>query len=481
MPDINLSSFQKYAQSFINLVKSTGETKVDAQTFQEKVTSDISIFEMLDQNGDGKISEDEVNTVLEADSDSDGIVTEREFMCMEQMKFKARRTVDKWFSLDINRDGHRSNVETRLGDYRMFEKLCETYTGLDASMTNEQLAKLYGIEEIVDDTKNATLESWLNDWLEDLTQEAKVKYGVELNNSQITVIKREYKKQLNTWLFKTGDNATENAPLYNSLNTTAYTRLITTDETESCCGGNIIPPPSSANKRACLPVFSNLEPTKEQMADIEKQIQNIDKQLETGEITLEKYNEEREKLFNFSNTSKEVKNRLAWAMFPVSQELKEINEEINREIKAKINSGEISEQEAKEYKEPIWARLSDETYQNYHQQYMQMRNMKASDFRELLKPENEQKRIEFEKNSSMTVKQIVDYIDIVERQIGAGKFDDDNWSVNAKQYKQIVFDINDTTGDEDRLRGKTRADIPENRQNLLRFLEEKGWLYEQFK
>ena len=168
-------------------------------------------------------------------------------------------------------------------------------------------------------------------------------------------------------------------------------------------------------------------------------------------------------------------------MFPVSQELKEINEEINREIKAKINSGEISEQEAKEYKEPIWARLSDETYQNYHQQYMQMRNMKASDFRELLKPENEQKRIEFEKNSSMTVKQIVDYIDIVERQIGAGKFDDDNWSVNAKQYKQIVFDINDTTGDEDRLRGKTRADIPENRQNLLRFLEEKGWLYEQFK
>ena len=24
------------------------------------------------------------------------------------------------------------------------------------------------------------------------------------------------------------------------------------------------------------------------------------------------------------------------------------------------------------------------------------------------------------------------------------------------------------------------TDVPENRQNLLRFLEEKGWLYEQF-
>ena len=35
--------------------------------------------------------------------------------------------------------------------------------------------------------------------------------------------------------------------------------------------------------------------------------------------------------------------------------------------------------------------------------------------------------------------------------------------------------------DEDKLQGKTRADIPENRQNLLRFLEEKGWLYQQFK
>ena len=117
----------------------------------------------------------------------------------------------------------------------------------------------------------------------------------------------------------------------------------------------------------------------------------------------------------------------------------------------------------------------------HHEHYQQLRNMKASDFIELLKPENEQRRIEFERNSSMTVQQIVDYIDIVEQQIGAGNFDNDNWSVNNEQYRQIVLEINGTVGDEDKLQGKTRADIPENRQNLLRFLEEKGWLYEQFK
>ena len=441
MADINLSSFQKHVQNFMNIVKSSGDAKVDEQTFAEKVTNDISIFKMLDQNHDGKISEDEINTVLQADSDDDGIVTEKEFACMEQMKFSAKREIDKWFSFDINRDGHISNVEDILAEKRLFSD-----TELEGAKTNEQLAKLYNLQEKIED-KNLILEGWLNNSIEELKQEAKEKYGIELSNNQIIILKNEQKKHLNTWLFKTGDNATSDAPLYNSLNNTAYTRLVTMQQTVSCCGGDIIPPPVTNDRNSCTFVFSDLS------------------------------------LENSLNSSEEVKNRLAWAMYPMSPELKEIKTQIDKEFQTKIDAGELTPEEAEEQKKEVsvWERVSDEDYHIHHEHYQQMRDMKASDFRELLKLENEQKRIEFEKHSSMTVKQIVDYIDIVEQQIGIGNFDNDNWSVNSTQYQQIVYGINGTVSDEDKLHGKTRVDIPENRQNLLRFLEERGWLKEQFK
>ena len=423
MSDINLNSFQKQIQTFMNHIKSTGETQVDEKTFLDKITNDRSIFCMLDQNRDGKISKDEMNAVFQANADNDGIVTNNEIRCMNDMKFFARRTVDKWFSLDVNRDGHWSNVEIKLGDKRMFEG-AKSDTSLDASMSNEQLSKLYNMKEKIEDPENKQLEDWLNSWLDDLKQEAKEKYGVELNDKQIIILKNEYKKQLNTWLLKTGDNATGNAPLYNSLNCTAYTRLVTTEQTVSCCGGDIIPPPAAPKKDICSEVFSDLEHE------------------------------------GASNSAKEVKNRLSWAMYktPPKEEL--------------ATSEDAS---------TVWQNMSDEQYNNYHQQYQQMRDMKASDFRELLKPENEQKRADFEKNSAMTVQQIVDYIDIVEQQIGIGNFDKEDWSVDSEQYMQISSAINGTAGDEPRLEGKTRADVPENRQALLKFLEEKGWLYEQFK
>ena len=423
MSDINLNSFQKQIQTFMNHIKSTGETQVDEKTFLDKITNDRSIFCMLDQNRDGKISKDEMNAVFQANADNDGIVTNNEIRCMNDMKFFARRTVDKWFSLDVNRDGHWSNVEIKLGDKRMFEG-AKSDTSLDASMSNEQLSKLYNMKEKIEDPENKQLEDWLNSWLDDLKQEAKEKYGVELNDKQIIILKNEYKKQLNTWLLKTGDNATGNAPLYNSLNCTAYTRLVTTEQTVSCCGGDIIPPPAAPKKDICSEVFSDLEHE------------------------------------GASNNADEVKNRLAWAMYktPPKEEL--------------ATSEDAS---------TVWQNMSDEQYNNYHQQYQQMRDMKASDFRELLKPENAQKRTDFEKNSAMTVQQIVDYIDIVEQQIGVGNFDKDDWSVDSEQYMQISSAINGTAGDESRLEGKTRADVPENRQALLKFLEEKGWLYEQFK
>ena len=156
MVDINLNSFQKHVQAFKNLTKTTGETSIDSQTFQEKITNDQSIFQLLDQNCDGKISEDEINTVLESDSNNDGIVTGKELACMNQMKFFAKRTVDKWFTLDVNRDGHWSNVEEKLGDHRMWGD-ASTYTGLDAAMSNEQLAQLYEIKESKQQKTNMVL------------------------------------------------------------------------------------------------------------------------------------------------------------------------------------------------------------------------------------------------------------------------------------------------------------------------------------
>ena len=75
------------------------------KTFLGKITNDRSVFEILDQNRDGKISENEMQNIIQADSNNDGIVTEKEFACMQQMKFFAKRNVDKWFTLDINVTG----------------------------------------------------------------------------------------------------------------------------------------------------------------------------------------------------------------------------------------------------------------------------------------------------------------------------------------------------------------------------------------
>ena len=519
MSDINLNSFQKHIQTFMNHIKSTGETQVDEKTFQEKITNDKSIFYMLDQNCDGKVTENEMRTVLQADSNNDGIVTENEMNCMNQMKFFAKRGVDKWFSLDINHDGHWSNVEQKLGEKRMFGELPTSYTGLDSSMTNEQLAQLYDMKENIDDPDNEQLKNWLNEDINDLKMLAKEQYGIELTDKQIIILKNEQKKQLNTWLLKTGDNATGNAPLYNSLNCTAYTRLITTKDTVSCCGGDIIPPPAIPDKNSCAPVFGSLEASEENQKAMKEFGTELDAKVESGEITdAEATNrwDDFYKSLGLKNRADEVKNRLAWAMYktPPKEELAltawdKMNDEEKtmyadcQEILSKMSNEQLekllkpeNEKECIAFEQQnnishkdlekinartIWVKMSDEQYNNYHQQYQQMRDMKASDFRELLKPENAQKRADFEKNSAMTVQQIVDYIDIVEQQIGVGNFDKDDWSVDSEQYMQITFAINGTAGDESRLEGKTRADVPENRQALLKFLEEKGWLYEQFK
>ena len=80
----------------------------------------------------------------------------------------------------------------------------------------------------------------------------------------------------------------------------------------------------------------------------------------------------------------------------------------------------------------------------------------------------------------MTPDQVEKYKEIVESVTGK-PWDSDSWEVSGEQWMEIGEKVNGTYGDETRLEGKTRADIPANRQALLKFLEEKGWLYEQFK
>ena len=80
----------------------------------------------------------------------------------------------------------------------------------------------------------------------------------------------------------------------------------------------------------------------------------------------------------------------------------------------------------------------------------------------------------------MTPEQVNMYKKIVEEVTGK-KWDDDDWKVSKDQFYQIRIKLNGTEKDDKLLNGKTKADIPANRQQLLKFLEEKGWLYEQFK
>ena len=97
----------------------------------------------------------------------------------------------------------------------------------------------------------------------------------------------------------------------------------------------------------------------------------------------------------------------------------------------------------------------------------------------MLEDENAEVRARFEENSLMSVRQIVEYIDIVEKVTGQD-FDSDVWEINGKQYREIVAYVNGNMGEENLLDGKTRADIPPGKQALLEYLERNGLLLEQF-
>lgn len=418
---MNGIDFNNIANKFWSLTQNSEnentEIKLDLKTFTEKICNDSSIFKQLDIDNDGYVTSREFGTIKNCDINGDGLVTDDEITntALKQAKWTIRRHTDKWFICDLNRDGIWSNVETKFADKRMAD---ETYSGLDGTLSNQELAEKYNLEE---NPTELDYEAWINGWIERVKEETKIFFGVELNEKQMILLKKEAVKQLNTWLMKTGDG--ENAPLYCQLNATAYTRLITDEDTVSCCGGNIDKPPMTeqpiintngeVEATSCAPMFSSMD----------------------NKISV--------------NTSEEFKNRLAWSMFATKTQ----------------------EEQAK---------MTPEEYAKHKQDWQKIRAMKAQDFRELLLPENKEKKEEFESNSYMSVKQIVNYIDIVES-VSGQSWDSSDWEVNIEQWEIICQKVNGTYNDAALLEDKTRADIPENRQALLRFLEKKGWLFEQFK
>ena len=471
----NLGNFKNLIFNFKSKVienKSTGSPKeancVDKETFlRDNPSLNNSIFEAFDFNEDGYIEEDEYKMIRLFDQDGDGELSEQELEqyhknALNSALFFARRNVDKWFTMDINRDGVLSNVEDEMAKYRMREECTDMEHIKDSALSNEELAIKYNMTE--ENNVGWTLEKHMESWRNTIIEDTKYQFGVELSEKDIILIQKEMIKQLNTWLFKTGDNATGDAPLYNSLNVTAYTRLMTDNQTISCCGGDIVPPPMTESKDGCTEAFRPMTLSADQQIEYIREAQELEKQLkleiEQGIITEEQADErwnEFDKKYSIVNTSEEVKNRLAWAMFPIIPK----------------------EELAQNPESTVWENMTDEQYAKYHEQYMTMRNMTASDFRELLRPENKAKREEFEKNSIMTVGQIVQYINMVEEVTGK-PWDSDDWQINQGDFHKIGLMINGTDKDEELLQGKTRADISENRQNLLHYLEEKGWLYETF-
>ena len=110
----------------------------------------------------------------------------------------------------------------------------------------EEFAKKYNLE--IQSYNNDDFASWCKSWMEDespmrgLKAIAKERYGKELTDDEVQLLYEAMKNQANRWLFKT-------PALYNRLNTSAYTRLVTGNSAYSCCGGDIAKPPMGAQPK----------------------------------------------------------------------------------------------------------------------------------------------------------------------------------------------------------------------------------------
>jgi NAD-dependent DNA ligase len=321
---------------------------------------------------------------------------------LSEAKFFCRRNIEKWFSEDINSDLSISETEEHLW------KATADKNFIDGDLTEEEYSQKYGTS--LDKTPD-TLEGWIRNWKEYVIYDIAYKYKVKLSDEDLASLDEEIKLQLNRMLVKPGVG--KNRSLYQRLNEDAYTKLMTEDQANSCCGGDITPPPMTPdNVGECCTVFESMEFGKRE------------------------------------NTAEMIKNRLAWAMWKAPDNI------------AQNSNGEF-----------CWEDVSSEDYQKYHQEFMELRNLKAQDFRNLLKDENKEKRVELEKKLSMSVQQICDYINIVQKVTGIENFDDDDWTVNYSQFMEIKLKINGTSDDDTILEGKTAKDVLPERKILYEYLK----------
>lgn len=344
--------------------------------------------------------------------------TEQKANAMLEAIYFANRDTNKWFSYDKSQNGTIDNVEDEM--WRVHNTDDNHKIG---DLTPEQFAKKYNLSLVADD-KGSSFEAWCQDWIENEDPMIGIKammqdrYGVELNQDETQLLYDTMKTQANRWLLK-------EPALYNRLNNSAYTRLATSDELVSCCGGDISKPPIGEQPK--------LKPDGT-LADAK-----------SCSFVFSSLKDE-----NSVNTSEEVKNRLAWAAF-------------------------------KTIPETQVAKMSKVEYAQYKADWENVRGMKAFDFRALLKPENKAQLEKFEATSNMTVKQIVDYIDIMEQSTGKS-FDSEDWSVDADVFhNKVMQKLNGTDGDDALLNGKTRADVLPDKKEWLDYLESHGMLLEQFK
>lgn len=385
----------------INPIGKSGQTyNASSKKFDTKQNLKESLFTKLDKNKDGAVSDDELRAAGYKGKDLNAL---------SEAIFFAERDVNKWFTIDKNHSGAADSAEQKMWDIHNTDDNHKI-----GDMTPEEFAKKYDIGILKED-QDDNFENWCKKWINDenpmngVKAIVKERYGKDLNEDEVQLLYDAMKNQANRWLFK-------DKPLYNRLNLSAYTRLVTTDQTVSCCGGDISKPPIGPQNpdEGCAMIFGSLE--------------------EEGS----------------SNSSYEMKNRLSWAAFKTKTQ-----DEV--------------------------AKMTSEEYKEYQTEWQKVRDMKASDYREMLKPENKARLDEFETSSNMTVKQIVDFIDIIENTTNKS-YDGEDWSITVDDfYQSIMPKTNGTYGDEDVLKGKTRNDISPEKQNWLEYLEEHNLLLDQFK
>ena len=447
MPDMRV--FDKIGK-FLNFIDTNKDNNITQKEFEEATQAneipsiwvekiekamngtDMSRDNIFMQLGLSHAEEDDTDHTPDKESDGGVFRFKAEdekinySQALQDVKFFIERSVEKWFSKDLDVNGQASSVE----DHR-WKRHNEENNMNDGDLNSQEYAQKYGLKNKkgYDDYK-----SWIKSWKEYELYNMAYDYGVILNDEDLKQLDEYAKIQINAKLVKSGQDRT--ASLYNRLGNDAYTRLITSKSTDSCCGGSVVPPPMTSSNKSCGFVFGKMEYSQDYMKRSQKQ---------------EKPNPDMVR-----NRSTEVKNRLAWAAFKTPEPERLYNPKTEK------------------YE---WSMMPQEEYSKWHNKWVELRNMTAKDFRSMLS--DKQKCEEFEKESNMSVKQIVDYIDIVESVTGKD-FDDDNWNINIEQFHEIAKRINGTYGDEKVLEGKTKADILPERKDLYEYLKKNNLLLPQF-